>query len=177
MHVDSNLVPCLAKRIRQTSRDEPPKIRHNLRSSVALVIHSLTVYWTFSDLSSLWRTPRIARSALSPAIESVRSDPASVAVVATRTSWARLSLKGFAVLNPKQSRSCTFPTCYRTHQECKGSCLKTCKTVSTTSDRFRRTLNVSSAHRRNTPSVPDMPKPSTMSSVRRKGTSSGIGRS
>lgn len=36
------------------------------------------------------------------------------------------------------------------------------------------TLSVSSQHRRITPSTPASPKPSTMSRVRRKGTSSGV---
>lgn len=43
--------------------NEPPKIKQRLLSSVAIVISSLTVYPTLRALSSLPRTPRIARSA------------------------------------------------------------------------------------------------------------------
>ena len=38
-------------------------------------------------------------------------------------------------------------------------------------------INVSSQQRRNTPSIPIIPIPSTISRVRRKGTFSGVGRS
>jgi len=55
--------------------------------------------------------------------------------------------------------------------------LNTSKTVMMTPDSSRRTLRVSSAQRWNTPAVPDMPMPSTISAVIRKGTRSGTGRS
>lgn len=61
-----------------------------------------------------------------------------------------------------------------TYQECKGSCLNTSSTVRMTSDLSRRTRRVSSAQRWNTPCVPHLPIPSTMSRVIRKGTLSGI---
>lgn len=45
-----------------------------------------------------------------------------------------------------------------------------------TADSARRTRMVSSEHFRKTPSTPDEPNPSTMSLVRRNGTSSGVRR-
>jgi hypothetical protein len=63
------------------------------------------------------------------------------------------------------------------YQEWSGSYLNTSNTVLMTSDPSRKTRSVSSAQRRKTPSVPLMPKPSTISAVSLKGTRSGMGSS
>jgi len=154
--------------------------------SVASAISSLTVLSTLRDLSNFLATELRARSAASSADPLLMSIPiptlkrfVSFTLVLVGTPvCACLTFISLAVLckgRHQASRKAT--TGWNTYQECRGSCLKTSRTVMISSDSSRSTLRVSSEHLWKTPEVPDGPIPSIISAVIRKGTRSGIGRS
>ena len=157
---------------------QPANISAKLEMSVASVMSSLTVYSTLKVLSSFRATPFSARSAASSSVPLCMSIPMPSLSVSF-TLWfvsgcARRNFTALAVLQRSQSRV-TLVQYTSSYHECKGSYLKTSRTVLMTSEPSRNTRIVSSAQRRKTPSVPLMPKPSTMSAVSLKGTRSGMG--
>lgn len=154
-----------------------------LTGSVASAISALIVDSTLNDFSNFLATEANARSASSSTVPLDISMPITLLRFAEGSlgmPWTRCILTALAVLEfcyRNQYENTDLVESSGTNQEWRGSCLKTSKTVMMTSEPSRKTRRVSSAHRWNTPWVPDVPIPSTMSGVIRNGTRSGILRS